>query len=434
MKNRFNDPDESIYALFRGLMWLAFSLGLLEPIVAIIADSTILINLTITEISALPLDSMIILILLYLKPVRKLLAGKYLPVMIILASVLPVLRLFYQWIIYFHPQGLISFITTSPENLTTMQVEDLELLLSFIPALIIPALVAAWHYRFKIVLWFILLPVALEVISISLISLKINAEVELYISTLVGLFISTTLILVISGIFSYSMGVQRKQQQELKQANQRLLNYVATLEQLTISQERNRMARELHDTVAHTLSGLAVQLEATRALWHKQPQQAEQKLDDSIAATRHGLMETRRALSALRATPLEDLGLALAIKTLAENTTERCQAGLTLVLPDDQLDISPDMAQAFYRIAQESLENIARHACATQITLKLVLENQILTLEIHDNGMGFDGNHPPRAESFGLQGMKERADLIGGECIIISQPQQGVSIIFKAGV
>jgi signal transduction histidine kinase len=168
--------------------------------------------------------------------------------------------------------------------------------------------------------------------------------------------------------------VQREQRQALAWANAQLTHHATTLEQLATSRERNRVARELHDTLAHTLSGMAVQLEAVKTSWDTDPTHARVMLEQSLAATRSGLTETRRALQALRAAPLQDLGLVLAVRTLAESIAAQTGATLTWRGPDTAQgaarveNLSPDVEQCVYRVAQESLENVSRHARAKHLT------------------------------------------------------------------
>src|SRR5947208_742021 len=112
-------------------------------------------------------------------------------------------------------------------------------------------------------------------------------------------------------VLAWLIDRQREQRAALAEANRKLAQYAAATEQLATSQERNRLARELHDTLAHSLSGVTVQLEAVQALWELNPMEARRMLDQALQHTRGGLNEARRALQALRASPLEDLGLAL---------------------------------------------------------------------------------------------------------------------------
>ena len=155
----------------------------------------------------------------------------------------------------------------------------------------------------------------------------------------------------------------------LFRSNQKLVSHAETVEQLTLSRERLRLSRELHDTLAHTLSAMAVQLDALTTIWHSSPQRAEQMVEEMLQTTRTGLDETRRALSALRVSALEEMGLALALRVLAEDFSARNALQLEFNCPDLLRALSPDVEQSLYRIAQEALENIARHAKATQVKL-----------------------------------------------------------------
>jgi signal transduction histidine kinase len=217
-------------------------------------------------------------------------------------------------------------------------------------------------------------------------------------------------------------------------ANARLHRYADAIEELTISRERNRLARELHDTLAHSLSAVTVQLEAVRALWQVDPSAARHQLETADAAARQGLTEARRSLQALRASPLEDLGLLLALKDLARTAAERTGAELTLELPEClEADLVPAIEQGVYRIAQETLENVVRHAEPSTITFRLSDDATELTVHIEDDGRGFqrsaDSTVGTRtAGQLGLRGMRERAALIGGRLSVESQPGRGTKV------
>jgi signal transduction histidine kinase len=237
------------------------------------------------------------------------------------------------------------------------------------------------------------------------------------------------------------VSVQREQRSALAQAytqqaeaNEQLQQYAATVEELSISRERNRLARELHDTLAHSLSALTVQLEAVSALWDTRPERARRLLDQASETARTGLAEARRALQDLRASPLQDLGLILAVRELAEAAAKRSGAALELSLPE-RLDCcpSPMVEQGVYRIAQETLENIIRHAGARTIRVSLAQEGPQMTLVIIDDGQGVDlealaATGTDADDRFGIRGMKERATLIGGTLGISSQAGQGTSV------
>jgi len=228
------------------------------------------------------------------------------------------------------------------------------------------------------------------------------------------------------------MKVQRAQRSDLSAANARLAQYAAALEQLTVSRERNRLARELHDVLAHTLSGVAVELEAVRALWSTDPERAQDMLGHSLQATREGLTETRRALQELRASPLEDLGLALAVRSLAESAAGRAGMALDLHITEPLADYPAAIQQAVYRVTQEALANVTAHSGARTVTLALDGSPHHLRLEIRDDGRGFD----PAAlndDQYGLRGMRERVEMIGGRFSVDSAPGQGTRIVLEYG-
>ncbi len=295
-----------------------------------------------------------------------------------------------------------------------------------IPILFIPLVLIGWQYQFRHVLFFCLATAALD---LGLIGLYLGPNEPLMLSIL-GLVFGRTLSYGLVGYLVVRlMATQRAQRQALAQANSRLARYATTLEQLATSRERNRLARELHDTLAHTLSGVAVQLEAVKTVWASQPDQAQALLDQSLVTTRTGLTETRRALLALRASPLDDLGPALAVRQLAE--TMAAKAGLVLSWQGPAAGalegLDPEVEQCLYRVTQEALDNITRHALARQVSVQLEQTERGLRLQIGDDGLGFD---PARVEAacFGLKGMRERAEMIGGRLEIKSQPGEGTLV------
>jgi signal transduction histidine kinase len=258
----------------------------------------------------------------------------------------------------------------------------------------------------------------------------------------VGWLVLQGVMMLLAGYVTATLvSVQRDQRSALAEAyaqqakaNEQLQQYATTLEELSISRERNRLARELHDTLAHSLSALTVQLEAVSVLWNTRPDRARRVLDQASETARTGLAEARRALQALRASPLQDLGLILALQELAETAAKRSGAKLELSLPDrlDQCP-SPIVEQGVYRIAQETLENVIRHAGAHTIRVHLEQTGAEMTLAVADDGQGMDTEalEAPGIDAddrFGIRGMKERAVLIGGQLEISSQAGQGTSV------
>jgi len=220
----------------------------------------------------------------------------------------------------------------------------------------------------------------------------------------------------------------RRQKHRLLLANVQLSQYSNTLEHLAISRERNRLARELHDTTAHTLSGISVNLEALKTIAPDDNPEMQEMISTTLETARRGLSETRRALKDLRAQPLEDLGLELALRQLIDSVAER--AGFkTNVNVDSPLPyLAPNVEQVFYRIAQETLENVSRHANAYMVLAELHEEDGKLTMLIQDDGRGFNMNDVKDEGHFGLKGMHERALTIGAELTIESQPGRGTSV------
>ncbi|MDC7224001.1 MAG: sensor histidine kinase, partial [Spirochaetales bacterium] len=217
---------------------------------------------------------------------------------------------------------------------------------------------------------------------------------------------------------------------KMKRQNEKLADFAVTREELVLSRERNRMARELHDTLAHTLSALSVQLETAKAYQDREPATAGSLIENALEVTRSGLKETRLALKALRASPLEDLGLALSLIQLLRETAERGHLKLIMDMPEKFPLLSSSTEQCLYRITQEGTANILHHAGATCLEVSLSFNRGIL-LRIKDNGRGFNRDDISGNDHYGLKGMEERAYLAGGELKIDSLPGRGTEIVLR---
>lgn len=296
--------------------------------------------------------------------------------------------------------------------------------------LCIPLYVVSWQYSMREVILFSTLAVTL---NITLLSQVLGLSALISSSLLVIISIQLILYLLIGYIVVRMMKIQREQWQQLAEANARLAHHASTVEKLAVSQERNRLARELHDVLAHTLSGVAVELEGLRAMMHRDPEQASALLDHSLRAIREGLTETRRALQELRAKPLEDLGLALAVRALAESYASRSDFQLDLDIDSELGEYPVDLQQSAYRIAQEALANVADHAQAQNVWLRLRRDRGQLMLSIRDDGCGFAPNVTGYENHFGLLGMHERAEMAGGKLSVESQPGKGTQVTFRFG-
>jgi signal transduction histidine kinase len=294
-------------------------------------------------------------------------------------------------------------------------------------------ILVAWQYNFRAVLLFTLGTSAFEIglnllIPQQVILINPIEGITNQMITIGSLILRTFSFLIIGFVITRLMSAQRRQRAALAEANRKLVQYAATVEQLTISRERNRLSRELHDTLAHTLSALVVQLDAVMAVWDPIPTRAREMLEGMLETTRKGLDETRRSLKALRAAPLEEMGLSLAVRALAEDFAVRHNMSLELDVAEEFNSISPEIEHGFYRVAQEALENAAQHAGAQQIKVKLEKDNGSLTLIVRDDGRGFEADQAASENKLGLQGMYERAEVIGAQLEVISEMDEGTMV------
>lgn len=290
---------------------------------------------------------------------------------------------------------------------------------------IIPFLVMAWQYPFRYVLLFALglavleagAPLLMERSDLTWAILQFTIE-RTAVFTSVGYLVSRL------------VASQRQQHAALAAANAQLAQYALAQEQLAVSRERNRLARDLHDTLAHYMSGLVLELEGVRLLWDSGRDQARATLDNALETARTGLTETRRALRSLRSAPLTDLGLLGALRDLAEGMAARNQWQLTLALPLQPVLLTATEDEVIYRIVQESLTNVERHAAASQVTLSLTQSADCLTVQIVDDGVGFERTAVDSTERYGLLGMTERAALVDGQLTVTSKVGAGTTVRF----
>lgn len=299
---------------------------------------------------------------------------------------------------------------------------------TLVPILLVPLVMTAWQYSFFYVFVFIIFTNATELFILFRAVKVVNFETL----PVLGMpFIRAFAFGVVGNIVEMIMETQRSQKRRLILANIRLGQQANTLEHLATSRERNRLARELHDTLAHTLSGVAVNLEAIKSMLPDGQSDISKMLDHSLTSTRLGLDETRRALQDLRAQPLEDLGLAIAVRNLARSFADREGVKMEIEIKEGPFTLPPDVEQSFYRVAQEALENIAKHTQAKHGFLNLTSTGNRIELLIRDDGQGFDLKKlSTDRDRFGIKGMQERAAVIGGTLSVESRPGSGTTVKF----
>ena len=196
-------------------------------------------------------------------------------------------------------------------------------------------------------------------------------------------------------------------QKELELARQRDAE-LATL------QERERLARDLHDSLGHALVALSVQLEAIQRLYKVDPEKASAQVDELKQLTRSSMDDLRRSLAGLRAPGLGERRLSEALQTLSVDLGQRAHLQIHCHIAEGADGLSITQAEALWRVAQEALANIERHAGARTVQLQLAIESNAALLSIQDDGRGL----PPDAEKqpghYGLRGMRERVEGLGG--------------------
>jgi signal transduction histidine kinase len=196
-------------------------------------------------------------------------------------------------------------------------------------------------------------------------------------------------------------------QKELEHARQRDAE-LATL------QERERLARDLHDSLGHSLVALSVQLEAIQRLYKVDPEKASAQVDELKNLTRASMDDLRRSLAGLRAPGLGERTLSEALQSLSVDVGQRAHLEITCHVDEGADMLSPAHAETLWRVAQEALANVERHAAARSVGINLKIESNAALLSIKDDGRGLPYDAENQPGHYGLRGMRERAEGLGG--------------------
>jgi signal transduction histidine kinase len=196
---------------------------------------------------------------------------------------------------------------------------------------------------------------------------------------------------------------------ELEQANVQLVSYATQAEELAMTQERNRLAREIHDNLGHYLTIVNVQIEAARVVMDSEPGRALDALNKAQELAQKGLTRVRESVSALRESPVSNRPLTDAIASLIKEVQS---TGIVteFKVTGEQQTMENKVALALYRTAQEGLTNVGRHARASRVDVLLDFQPSEVRLEVKDNGVGA----VETSGGFGLLGIRERMQLLGG--------------------
>lgn len=221
---------------------------------------------------------------------------------------------------------------------------------------------------------------------------------------------------------------------------QRMAERGQLLKQMIMAQEqeRIRVARELHDELGQSLSTTVLQIDMAKRQLTQDPKAPLAHLNQANAMLKDATDQMYDLISGLRPSVLDDLGLEAALGSLAARTLE--PAGITFILEADQLKdrLPSEIETVLYRVFQEAITNVLRHAQASSVTLNLSLGDRHVLGEFTDNGRGFDPARPPdanrRSSGLGLVGMRERVEQFGGEFILNSRPGEGTQILIRLPV
>jgi len=222
-------------------------------------------------------------------------------------------------------------------------------------------------------------------------------------------------------LFSEMLVRERQARAALDEAHRRLGEYAVQVEDLATLEERNRLAREVHDSLGHYLTAIHVHLEAARTLLESQPSLATEALQRAQSLTQEGLSEVRRSVAALRASPLEDRSLPEALSALVETC---CAAGIAadLRVIGERRPLPAPTRLALFRAAQEGLTNARKHAQARRAEVTLdYTDAAVVRLAVRDDGVGAEDT----SGGFGLLGVRERVHLLGGQVRVRTAPGQG---------
>ena len=202
----------------------------------------------------------------------------------------------------------------------------------------------------------------------------------------------------------------RKLNEQLNQANDQLRDYAENMERMTQMRERNRLAREIHDTLGHTLTGIIMGADASLALLDVAPEESRKRIQVVAQTARNGLTDVRRSIKALRPDALEQYSLVQALEDLVENFRLTTSAQITYCQEAGELSLASDEEDSLYRVVQEGLTNAVRHGKADRIEIRVARAGGVVTVSVRDNGTGCD----KLEEGFGLRHMRERLEMLGG--------------------
>lgn len=218
---------------------------------------------------------------------------------------------------------------------------------------------------------------------------------------------------------------------DLQASHLQLQAYAAQVAELAAAEERNRLARDIHDSLGHYLTIVNIQLDKALAYRERNPAEATQAIRDAKQAAVEALYDVRRSVGALRSTD-QSFSLVSALQDLTKGT-DSAHLAVDLTISGDESGYARPVLMTLYRAAQEGLTNVQKYAQASQVTLDVRFGEHLARLVLRDNGKGFDPatveeSGADQGHGYGLRGIRERVELVSGQMILKSEPRRGTEL------
>jgi signal transduction histidine kinase len=289
----------------------------------------------------------------------------------------------------------------------------------------------------------VLRPFVVLVLGVGATSLLINTLVAGFPQTPEGWAFYLAIIVIQTAVIGFATVVGEKLSEQSEGRRETVARLEAALEEnaglhaqlLTqareagVLDERGRMAREIHDTIAHGLTAIVTQLEAAGHATDR-PADQQRHIDNALRIARDSLTEARRSVEASRPEPLEAASLPDALDRVATDWSAINGIAVQVTITGEPIPLHPEIEVALLRTAQEALANVARHAHATRAGITLSFMGDVVTLDVRDDGVGFEvpAGGEGRTGGFGLTAMRQRVSRVAGTLAIESEPGGGTAI------
>jgi two-component system, NarL family, sensor histidine kinase LiaS len=209
-------------------------------------------------------------------------------------------------------------------------------------------------------------------------------------------------------------------------------NLLQARQELAALEERNRLARDLHDSVKQQVFATSMTLGAAESLWERDSEAAREKVAQALALCRQAQQELSGLLHELRPVALADKGLAVALREYVARWWRQTGIEATVAIQEERA-LEPEVEEALFRVAQEALANAAKHSRARRVQVSLSYPAAAVLLEVTDDGCGF-APPPPAGRGMGLRSMRERVEALGGELTIDSNPGEGTRVTARCQI